>query len=170
LFSISSIALTLFFLILFAGVFLTLFDLLGTVIIFADVFLYALFSGLDKIGIPVILALLFIALIVEALDFYLIMNGAHQPKITVKRFFLAALGAISGAFIFTKIWGGPGLWSGFFLGGFATAMLLEISRQRKLRKPYRAPAGALFAMGARKFSKGLIALFMVALSLSRIYS
>jgi len=170
LFSLSSIALTLFFLILFVGVFLTLFDLLGTVIIFADVFLYALFSGLDKVGIPVILVLLFIALAVEAVDFYLVMNGAHQPKITAKRFFLAALGAISGAFIFTNFWDGIGLWSGFFLGGFTTVMMLEISRQRKLKKHYRASAGALFAMGARKFSKGLIALFMVALSLSRIYS
>ena len=155
---------------LFAGIFLTLFDLLGTVVIFANVLLFSLFSDLDKIGIPVILALLFAALIVEALDFYLIIKGAHQPKITTKRFFLAALGAITGAFIFTNLWGGPGMWGGFFLGGFCTVMALEIMRQKKLGKPYRVSPGALFAMGARKFSKGVIALFMVALSLSHIYS
>lgn len=169
MFSISSIALTLFFLILFAGVFLTLFDLLGTVIIFADVLLYALFNGLDKIGITTILVLLFTALIVEVIDFYLVMKGAHQNKITAKRFLLSALGAIVGAFIFTHFWGGLGLWGGFFLGGFGTMITLEIFRQKKLRKHYRASPGALFAMGTRKFSKGLIALFMVALSLSHIY-
>ncbi len=169
MFSLGSIALTLFFLILFVGVFLTLFDLLGTVIIFTDVLLYALFNGLEKIGIPTILVLLFTALIVEAVDFYLVMKGAHQQKITAKRFLLSALGAIIVSFIFTHFWGGPGLWSGFFLGGFGTMITLEIFRQKKLRKPYRASPGTLFAMGARKLSKGLIALFMVAFSLSQIY-
>jgi len=155
---------------LFAGIYLTLFDLLGTVIIFLDVFFYALFNGFDKISGKIIVLLLFIAIIAETVDFLLVMKRAHQPAITRKTFWIAAASAIAGAFIVASFWGGPGVWGGFFLGGFAAIMILEIIRQKKLKLSYRVSRRALIGMGGRKFFKGLIALFMITVSLSNIYS
>ena len=167
---LASLAFAAFILILFAGIYLTLFDLLGTVIIFIDVFLYALFTGFDRVSGKIILFLLLISIIVEAIDFFLVMTGALQPMATKKVFWTAAISAIAGAFILTPFFWGPGAWAGFFLGGFAGIITLEVARQTKLKSLYRASKLAIIAMAGRKIVKGFIALFMVALSLSNIYS
>jgi len=167
---LASLAFAAFILILFAGIYLTLFDLLGTVIIFIDVFLYALFTGFDRVSGKIILFLLLISIIVEAIDFFLVMTGALQPMATKKVFWTAAISAIAGAFILTPFFWGPGAWAGFFLGGFAGIITLEVARQTKLKSLYRASKLAIIAMAGRKIVKGFVALFMVALSLSNIYS
>ena len=168
--SFAFVAFSVFFLILFAGIYLTLFDLLGTVIIFLDVLLYALFTGFDRVSRQLLLLLLLIAIIVESIDFFLVMNGAHKPAARKKSFWMSAIGAVVGAFILTPFFWGPGIWGGFFLGGFAVILTLEIARQNKMKSPYRVSNRAVFAMAGRKMFKGLAALFMVALSLSNIYS
>ena len=168
--SLASISFSVFILILFAGIYLTLFDLLGTMIIFLDVFIYALLTGFERIGWKILLFLLLISIIVELIDFFLVMTGAHQPATRKKTFWTSAIGAVVGAFILTPFFWGPGTWGGFFLGGFAVTLALEIARQNKLKAPYRASNRAIFAMAGRKMFKGLAALFMVALSLSNIYS
>ena len=159
-----------FILILFLGIYLTLFDLPGTVVIFFDVLLYALFTGFNQVSGKIILFLLFISIITETIDFFLVMGGALQPVASKKSFWTAALGAIVGAFLLTPFFWGPGTWGGFFLGGLAGILTIEFIRQSKLKVLYRASNRAIFAMVGRKIAKGFIALFMIALSLSNIYS
>jgi uncharacterized protein YqgC (DUF456 family) len=162
--------LAIFILILFVGLFLNLFSLPGTVVIFFDVLLYALFTGFNHVSGKIILFLLFISIIAETIDFFLVMGGALQPVASKKSFWTAALGAIVGAFLLTPFFWGPGTWGGFFLGGLAGILTIEFIRQSKLKVPYRASNRAIFAMVGRKIAKGFIALFMIALSLSNIYS
>jgi uncharacterized protein len=159
-----------FILILFLGIYSTLFDLPGTVVIFFDVLLYAISTGFDQVSGKIILFLLFISIIAETIDFFLVMRGALQPVASKKSFWTAALGAIVGAFLLTPFFWGPGTWGGFFLGGLAGILTIEFIRQSKLKVPYRASNRAIFTMVGRKIAKGFIALFMIALSLSNIYS
>lgn len=165
-----SLAFAIFILILFAGIYLTLFDLLGTAIIFIDVFLYALFTGFAQISGKIILLLLFISIIVETIDFFFVMTGALQPAASKRVFWISAASAVVGAFILTPFFWGPGTWGGFLSGGFISIVALEVARQSKLKSPYRASNRAIIFMAGRKMLKGLVALFMVALSLSNIYS
>lgn len=168
--SLATAGFAVFILILFAGVYLTLFGLPGTVVIFFDVLFYANFTGFDRVGWKIILFLLISAIIAETIDFFLVMGGALQPVASKKSFWTAALGAIVGAFLLTPFFWGPGTWGGFYLGGLAGILTIEFIRQSKLKAHYRASNRAIFAMFGRKLAKGFIALFMIALSLSNIYS
>ena len=160
---------TVFILILFAGIFLNLFGLPGTVVIFFDVLFYAILTGFDHVGLKIILFLLISAIIAETIDF-LVMAGGYQPMTSKKSFGAAAIGATVGAFFLTPFLWGPGTWGGFFLGGLAGILTIEFIRQSKLKAPFRTPSRAIFAMIGGKMVKGLIALFMIAFSLSNIYS
>jgi uncharacterized protein YqgC (DUF456 family) len=115
------------------------------------------------------LFLLISAIIAETIDF-LVMAGGYQPMTSKKSFGAAAIGASVGAFFLTPFFGGPGTWGGFFLGGLAGILTIEFIRQSKLKAPFRTPSRAIFAMIGGKMVKGLIALFMIAFSLSNIYS
>ena len=162
--------LAIFILILFVGIFLNLFSLPGTVVIFFDVLFYAIFTGFDRIGWKILLFLFIAAIIAETIDFLLDMYGGLKPIDARKSFRASAIGAITGAVILTPLFWGPGTWTGFFLGGLTGILIAEFLRQSKLKAPFRATNRAVFAMAGRKFVKGVIALFMVALSLSNIYS
>ena len=61
---------TVFILILFVGIFLNLFGLPGTIVIFFDVLLYAIFTGFDPVGLKIILFLLISTVIAETIDFF----------------------------------------------------------------------------------------------------
>ena len=160
---------TVFILILFAGIFLNFFGLPGTIVIFFDVLLYAIFTGFDPVGLKIILFLLISTVFAETIDFF-VMTGMYQPMISTKSFVAAIIGAVIGAFLLTPFFWGPGTWGGFFLGGLAGVLTIEFIRQSKLKAPFRMPSRAIFAMIGGKMVKGLIALFMIAFSLSNIYS
>ena len=160
---------TVFIMILFAGIFLNLFGLPGTIVIYFDVLLYAIFTGFDPVGLKIILFLLISTVIAETIDFY-VMTGMYQPMISTKSFVAAAIGAVIGAFLLTPFFWGPGTWGGFFLGGLAGLLTIEFINQSKLKAPFRTPGRAILAMIGGKMVKGLIALFMIAFSLSNIYS
>lgn len=160
---------TVFILILFAGIFLNFFGLPGTVVIFFDVLFYIIFTGFDHVGLKIILLLLISTIIAEIIDF-LVMAGRYQPMISKKSFGAAAIGAVGGAFLLTPFFWGPGTWGGFFLGGLAGVLTAEFIHQSKLKAPFRTPGRAILAMIGGKMVKGLIALFMIAFSLSNIYS
>jgi hypothetical protein len=160
---------TVFILILFAGIFLNFFGLPGTIVIFFDVLLYAIFTGFDPVGLKIILFLLISTVIAETIDFF-VMTGMYQPMISTKSFVAAIIGAVIGAFLLTPFFWGPGTWGGFFLGGLAGVLTIEFIRQSKLKAPFRTPGRAIIAMIGGKMLKGLIALFMIAFSLSNIYS
>jgi len=160
---------TVFILILFAGIFLNFFGLPGTVVIFFDVLFYIIFTGFDHVGSKIILFLLISTIIAETIDF-LIMAGRYQPMTSKKSFGATAIGAVIGAFLLTPFFGGPGIWVGFFGGGLAGVLTVEFIHQSKLKAPFRTPGRAIIAMIGGKMVKGLIALFMIAFSLSNIYS
>ena len=163
--------LAVFILILFAGIFLNLFSLPGTVVIFFDVLFYAIYTGFDHdhVGFKIVLFLFIFAIIAETIDF-LVMAGRYQPMISKKSFGAAAIGAVIGVFLLTPFLGGPGIWLGFFWGGLAGVLTIEFIHQSKLKVPFRTPGSAVLAMIGGKMVKGLIALFMIAFSLSNIYS
>lgn len=165
----ASAGFTVFILILFTGIFLNLFGLPGTVVIFFDVLLYAIFTGFDHVGLKIILFMLISTIIAETIDF-LVMAGGYQPITSKKSFGAAAIGAVIGAFLLTPFFWGPGTWVGFFLGGLAGILTIEFIHQSKLKAPFRTPGHAIIAMIGGKMVKGLIALFMIAFSLSNIYS
>jgi len=105
---------SIFILILFAGIFLNLFDLPGTIVIFFDVLFYAIFTGFDHVGLKIILFLLIFTIIAETIDLFFVIGGASQPIASKKSLGAAALGAVGGIFLLTPLWGGPGIWLGFF--------------------------------------------------------
>jgi uncharacterized protein YqgC (DUF456 family) len=160
---------TVFILILFLGIYLTLFGLPGTIVIFFDVLFYIIFTGFDHVGWKIILFLLISAVIDETIDF-LVMAGGYQQMTSKKSFGAAAIGSVIGAFLLTPFFWGPGTWGGFFLGGLAGVLAVEFTRQSKLKAPFRTPGRAILAMIGGKMIKGFIALFMIAFSLSNIYS
>jgi uncharacterized protein YqgC (DUF456 family) len=160
---------TVFILILFVGIYLTLFGLPGTTVIFFDVLFYIIFTGFDHVGLKIILFLLISTIIAETIDF-LVVAGGYQPMASKKSFGAAAIGSVIGAFLLTPFFWGPGTWGGFFLGGLAGILTVEFIHQSKLKAPFRTPGSAILAMIGGKMVKGLIALFMIAFSLSNIYS
>lgn len=165
----ASAGFTIFILILFAGIFLNLFGLPGTAVIFIDVLLYSVLTGFSQIGWEVILFLLASALIAETIDFFWVI-GETSPMVSSKKLFGAATGALTGAFLLTPLLWGPGAWIGFFSGGLCGILILEVIRQSGLKAPYRTIHQAVFAMAGKKIIKGFITLCMIAFSLSNIYS
>jgi hypothetical protein len=162
---------TVFILILFAGIFLNLFGLPGTIIIFFDVLLYALFTGFEQVGLKIILFLLVSAVIAEIIEFFWVIHATPQQVFSQKKSMkAAALGALTGALLMTPVLGGPGAWLGFFLGGLTGVLIAEIIRQYGLKAPYRTLNSVIFSLIGKNTVKGLISLCMIAFSLSNIYS
>ena len=161
---------TIFILILFAGIFLNLFGLPGTVVIFFDVLFYSIFTGFDRVGLKIILFLLISAISAETIDFFIVRDETSQPIVSKKSFTAVVLGAFIGTFLLTPFFGGPGIWIGFFSGGFAGILTIEVIRQSKLKAPHRALNRAIVTMAGKKIIKGFITLCMIAFSLSNIYS
>jgi uncharacterized protein YqgC (DUF456 family) len=160
---------TIFILILFAGIFLNLFGLPGTVVIFFDVLFYSIFTGFDRVGLKIILFLLICAITAETIDFFIVIGETAQPLVSKESFAAVVSGALIGTFLLTPFLGGPGIWIGFFSGGFAGILTIEVIRQSKLKAPHRALNRAIVTMAGKKIIKGFITLCMIAFSLSNIY-
>jgi uncharacterized protein len=154
---------------MFAGIFLNLFGLPGTAVIFIDVLLYSIFTGFHQIGWGIILFLLVSALIAETIDFFWGIETSSSV-ISRKSVVAAIAGSIAGALLLTPLFWGPGTWIGFFSGGLSGMLILEIIRPSGLKAPYRTMNQAVFAMAGKKIIKGFISLCMIAFSLSNIYS
>jgi len=160
---------TIFILILFAGIFLNLYGLPGTVVIFFDVLFYSIFTGFDRVGLKIILFLLICAITAETIDFFIVIGETAQPLVSKESFAAVVSGALIGTFLLTPFLGGPGIWIGFFSGGFAGILTIEVIRQSKLKAPHRALNRAIVTMAGKKIIKGFITLCMIAFSLSNIY-
>lgn len=168
--SLATIGLAIFILIMFIGIYLSLFGLPGTVIIFIDVLVYAMLTGFSRLGLKIILFLLVFSIIAEVIDFLLGMAGVLRPIPSKNTFWISAIGAIAGSFILTPLLWGLGTFGGFFLGCFTGILIAEFIRQSKLQTPFKASNLAIFAMMGGKMVKGFISLAMIAVSLSNIYS
>lgn len=162
--------LSLFILILFAGIFSIIFGIPGTIIILIDIIMYAFVTGFEKIGIPLIAILIAITILAEGLDFVLGISGAAQLGITKRIVLISALSSLAGAMILTPVFFGLGAVMGIFLGGFACVLMFELLHQSKLKPALRSGYSALLGRVAGTLAKGFFALVMIIITLSNIYS
>jgi uncharacterized protein YqgC (DUF456 family) len=162
--------LTIFILVLFVGIFSTIFGIPGTVIILINVTLYALITGFDRIGIAIIIILLMISILAEATDFVLGMSGAARFEISKRGIWVSLIGGFAGAMVMTPVLFGLGTVVGTFLGGFTGVLGVELLRQTKLRPALRAGYGAILRRVTGILVKGFCALVMTIITMTNIYS
>lgn len=159
-----------FILILFAGIYLSLFGLPGTVVIFLDVLVYSLATDFNHVGWKALLALLIFAIIAETVDFLLENTHIREARVRRSPLWAALAGSIIGMCILTPFLWGAGIWLGFFLGGVAGILLAEIFRQLKLKSPYQSSGRIFLTMIGKKAAKGSFSVIMIFVALSNIYS
>lgn len=166
----AAVGFTVFILLLFAGMYLSLVGLPGTVVIFADVLTYAAVTGFNHVGFKILLFLLFFSVVAEIIDVLLSMTGALMPMPSKNMVFASISGAVVGMFILTPVFYGLGTFGGFFLGCLIGILFAEFIRQSELEAPFKASTRAIFIMIGGKMAKGFIALSMIVFSLANIYS
>lgn len=162
--------LTVFILVLFLGIFLTVLGLPGTVLIVFDVMAYALATGFAQIGFKVILILVAMAIVAELLDFLLGMASAVRFGSSRGGMWAALIGSLAGAIILTPFFLGLGTLIGIFLGGGVAVFAAEMLQRRKLKPSFRAGLGAMLGRMAGVAVKGLLSVTMAAIALFQIYS
>jgi uncharacterized protein YqgC (DUF456 family) len=167
---IETAGLTIFILILIAGVFSTIFGFPGTFIVLLDVIAYSSITGFKRIGFTIILALVIISLVAEAADFFLGLKGAKKYVPTKKGVIASLAGGSVGAILMTPILLGLGTLLGIFLGGFFGVFLLECLEERKLKPSFRSGFRALLGRVTGVLFKGLSAIVMTIITMSAIYS
>jgi hypothetical protein len=167
---VETAGLTLFVLVLFLGVFLTIVGLPGTVLIVADALVYALATGFSPIGLKAILALAAIAAVAELLDIGLDMMGAVRFSLSVRGILAALFGSLTGAIVLTPFFWGPGALVGTAVGGVLAVFVTEMIRRRKLKAPFRPSMDVVLGRMAGMTAKGMAAVVMAAVSLFHIYS
>ena len=161
---------SLFIIVLFLGLFSIIFGLPGTIIIAADVIIYALITGFHPIGWKVILIMIVLAILAETLEFFIGMSVALQFGLSVKGFWASIAGSMIGAVLLTPFFLGFGAIAGAFLGGFAGVFTVEMIRQQRLKPAFRAGYGMILGRIAGVCVKGSLAFTMVVISLTTIYS
>ena len=167
---LATAGLTLFILLLFAGIFITVFGFPGTFVILTDVIIYSWITGFEEIGLAIILILAVITLAAESVDFYLGMKGAKKYTPSQTAVFASLVGGIVGAIVMTRILLGLGTVIGIFLGGFSGVLIAEFMEERRLKPAFRASYGALSGRIAGVLTRGFSAIVMTVIAMSKIYS
>jgi uncharacterized protein len=162
--------LTLFILVLLFGTFSILFGFPGTVIILIDAFVYSAVTGFEKIGIKILVTLLVLSALAEVADFAVGMAGAVKFGVSRKGFWAFTIGGFIGALVMTPFFLGLGLIMGTFLGGFIAILTVELLARNRLKPTLRAAYGAILGRVAGICVKGFIALIMVIITLTSVYS
>jgi hypothetical protein len=162
--------LTVFILVLFLGIFLSVIGLPGTILIVFDVVTYALATGFSQIGFKVILILAAMALVAELLDFGLGMAGVVRFGASPRDVWAALIGSLAGAILLTPYFLAPGTLVGILLGGGVAVFATEMLHRWKLKPAFRAGIGAMLSRMAGIAVKGLLSVSMVAVALYHIYS
>lgn len=167
---VETAGLTVFILVLFLGIFLTIFGFPGTALIAGDALIYAIATGFSQIGLQAILTLAVIAVLAELLEIGLDMMGAVRFTLSVRGVLAALFGSLAGAMILTPFLLGLGVLIGIALGGALAVFMTEMLRRRKLKAPFRPPIDAMLGRIAGIAAKGMAAVAMAAVSLFHIYS
>jgi hypothetical protein len=162
--------LTLFILVLLLGTFSILFGFPGTVIILIDALIYGAITGFERIGIKILVILLFLSVLAEVTDFAVSMFGAVKFGVSRRGFWAFTFGGFIGALLMAPLFLGLGLIIGTFLGGFIAMLSLELLSRSKLKPSLRATYGAILARVAGIAVKGIFAVIMVVITLTSIYS
>lgn len=162
--------LTVFILLLFAGVYSTVYGLPGTLAILLAVAVFAALTGFEIIRPVHLLAIGILAALVEALDTVIGLSSTRRPSITLTGIAASLGGSIAGSLILTPLLYGLGTLLGIFLGGFAGLTIAQKIEQRKLKPAFREPAKGTFLRSASVCVKGTVAMGSTAFVLTRIYS
>ena len=164
------IGLSIFIVVLVLGLLSIVFGLPGTVIIAADVIIYAAVTGFSTIGWKLVLLIVFLAVLAETLEFFIGLSLAFQFGISARGFWASLAGSIIGAALLTPFFFGFGAIAGAFLGGLAGVATVEIIRQRRMKAAFRASFGMMLGRIANMCLKGALAFVMVIMALSAVYS
>lgn len=167
---LESTGLTLFIIVLMAGLFMTVFSLPGTVVIMIDVLLYALFTHFAPIGIGVLLLLVAISFVAEAVDISLGMAGATTFGFSAQAVWTALAAACIGVAVLTPLLLGLGIFLGVFLGGLTGLLATELIRYARVKQTFRPLPAAILGRVTAVFVKGGAALSMIIVTLLNIYS
>ncbi len=162
--------LSIFILLLFTGVYATIFGLPGTILIFCDVLLYALVTGFHKIGFKVIILLVVMTVIAEAIGVAVEITGKVRHVPSLRGILASLVGALIGALLLTPLFLGLGTLVGLFLGGFTGFFATEVLRQSRLKPAFRTSSGVMMATAAGTVTKGFVAIAMTVITLLNIYS
>jgi uncharacterized protein YqgC (DUF456 family) len=167
---LATAGLTLFILLLFVGIFITVFGFPGTFVILTDVIIYSWVTGFEEIGFTIILILSVITLTAEAIDFYLGMKGAKKYTPSRTAVVASLVGGITGVILMTPVLLGLGAIIGIFCGGFCGVLIAELMEERKLKPAFRATIGELSRRIAGVMTRGFSAIVMTVIAMSTIYS
>ena len=162
--------LTVFVLLLFAGVYAAILGLPGTLLILGNVFIYMLWAGFQKIGVTTTVLLILLSLIAEAIGFTTDMKSKVRFGPSNRRIVASLIGAALGAIGLTPWLLGLGTLLGIFLGAFLGMVTIELISQGRLKTNRRAPSSAMFTTAAGIFAKGSCAMTMTVVTLTKIYS
>jgi hypothetical protein len=164
------VGLTAFILIIFLGLFSTLFGFPGTVVILLTAIVYSCVTGFSAIGIYALISLIVISALAESLGFYLVVIGAKRFELSKQTLITAILGGLFGAFLMTPVLMGLGTLAGGLLGSFSGLAILQFIEEKSLKPCARANPKAMLGGLTGTFVKGFCALVMVIIVLSAIYS
>lgn len=159
----------LFWIVLIAGVIIIPFGLAGTFIIVADVLIYGLATGFEKITIPFILLLLAIAVIMEIIE--ALFGAVLARKFGGSKWAMAGsiigffLGALSGTLLTPVI----GTLIGAFLGAFIGASIFHGLSTGKWEDALQVGLGAFFGAVGGKVSKIIVAVIMVVMTGFKVF-
>jgi uncharacterized protein len=162
--------LTLFILVLLFGTFSILFGFPGTVIIFIDAVLYGAVTRFEQIGFKILIALLILSALAEVTDVAVGMAGAMKFGASRKGLWAFLMGGLIGALLLSPFLLGLGLIVGTFVGGFVAMLTVELLTRRRLKPTLREAWGTILGRSAGICVKGFIALIMVIITLTSIYS
>lgn len=168
--SLEIAGLTIFMLLLFAGVYAAIIGLPGTLLILGTVFLYMLLAGFQKIGVTTSLLLISLSIIAEAVGFTTDMKSKVRFWPSSRHIIASLVGAALGTLCLTPLLLGLGTLLGLFLGAFSGLLAMELFSQGRLKTNLRTPFGAMFTTAAGIFTKGSCAMTMTVVTLSKIYS
>lgn len=162
--------LTIFILLLFAGIYVAVIGLPGTILILGSVFFYALLTGFHQLGVGTVVLLIFLTIVAEGIGFTVEFMNKIRFGPTLSSIMTSLAGSLLGAWCLTPLLWGLGTLLGVFLGGFAGFFTMELLRQSKLKPAHRTSARSMLTAAAGMFAKGSCALTMTAVTLSSIYS
>ena len=166
---LNAFGLTIFILVLFLAIFVCIHGLPGMLLIVADVLVYSIITGFEKIGWKAALAVIIVAVAVETGDVFWAMQGSPRFRPSRQTVLFSFAGSCLFALLLTPPFLVAGLVGGFFLGGMIGLFCTTIIQEAKLNPSYRMPFSVLFSRTSALFVKGSVAAALVCFTLLSSY-
>ncbi len=162
--------LTLFILVLFLGIFISIHGFPGMALIALDVLAYALISGFERISLPAVSAVILFALLMEIADAFFAMKSSPRFSPNRQSLLCSLLGALLLGIALAPLLPFFGLVGGFFLGGMIGLCYALVRQELKLKLSYRIPLRMFIGRFSTLFLKGSVATATVCLTLLSTYN